>query len=283
MKLKEYINEYIASLSTNDININDIYFLLTKYFNVHSGNEVRLNYNNKELDISEMKDISSLLNRYYIQKEPLQYIIGYQNFYNEKYIVNSNVLIPRSDTELLVDEAIKLINKYKYNSLIDMCTGSGAVGISIANNSNIEKVYLADISKEALEVTKENVILNNVINKCTIIYSNLFNNLSNKVDIIVSNPPYIKTSIINELDIYVKKEPILALDGGADGLKIYTEILNSASNYIKDNGYILFEIGYDQKEDLINLISQYNHYEYIDCKKDIEDRDRVIICRFHQN
>lgn len=156
-------------------------------------------------------------------------------------------------------------------------------GVSIAKNSNINKVFLADISKEALDVCSRNIELNNVCNKCQTILSNIFNNIEiSDFEMLVSNPPYIKRDVLQSLDESVKHEPILALDGGIDGLKVYTKILDEAQSRLKDMAPILFEIGYDQKQDLINLLSKYDCYEYIECIKDIEKRDRVIVCRFHQ-
>ena len=162
--------------------------------------------------------------------------------------------------------------------------GSGAIGISIAKNSSINSMYLVDISKEALKITKKNISLNNVNEKCKYIYSNFFTNLDSniKVDLIVSNPPYIKKKDLESLDEYVKKEPILALDGGETGMDAYVEILNNAKDYLKSSGLIIFEIGYDEKEDLKKIINGYNYYKYLNCIKDYAGNDRVVVCRFHQ-
>ena len=161
--------------------------------------------------------------------------------------------------------------------------GTGCIGISISNNSNIESTLLCDISKEALEITKDNIKYNNS-SKCVAINTDLFSNViaTNNIDILVSNPPYIKSSVIDTLDNYVKNEPILALDGGSLGLDIYTRILNESVNCLKDGAYILFEIGYDQKDDLINLINNTKYFKYIECIQDLNLKDRVIVCRFHQ-
>ena len=161
--------------------------------------------------------------------------------------------------------------------------GSGCIGISISNNSNIESTLLCDISKEATNLTKENIRYNTA-SKCSAINTDLFENIrvKNSIDILVSNPPYIKSSVIDTLDEYVKNEPILALDGGISGLDIYTRILNESIYCLKDNAYIIFEIGYDQKEELIKLINENKYFEYIECVKDLNFKDRVIVCRFHQ-
>ena len=161
--------------------------------------------------------------------------------------------------------------------------GSGCIGISISNNSNIENSLLCDISKEAISIVNENIILNKAL-KCSAIVTNLFSNIDvkNDIDIIVSNPPYIKSVVIETLDEYVKNEPILALDGGKNGLDMYIRILNECVTCLKDEAYVIFEIGYDQKEDLINLINNNKYFEYIECVQDLNLNDRVVVCRFHQ-
>lgn len=161
--------------------------------------------------------------------------------------------------------------------------GVGLFGISIAKNSNAKKVTLCDISYEALEIAKKNIEANNSSDKCEVIQSDIFSNIMDKkFDMLVSNPPYIKSLDIATLDESVKKEPLIALDGGADGLNIYRRLLDGAKHILNDNSPILFEIGFRQKADLIQLISNYTCYEYIECIKDLERRDRVLVCRFHQ-
>lgn len=174
---------------------------------------------------------------------------------------------------------------YKNLKILDLCTGSGAIGISIANNISGCKVTLSDISKEALEVTKKNCIKNKVEDRVNIIQSDLFESIdeNNKFDIIVSNPPYIKTDVIKTLDKEVQNEPILALDGGEDGLDIYRRIIKEAHKYLKCNGYLCLEIGYDQKEDVTKLIEKTNYYQDKYSKKDLAGNDRIIICKKKEN
>lgn len=174
---------------------------------------------------------------------------------------------------------------YKNLKILDLCTGSGAIGISIANNISGCKVTLSDISKEALEVTKKNCIKNKVEDRVNIILSDLFESIdeNNKFDMIVSNPPYIKTDVIKTLYKEVQNEPILALDGGEDGLKIYRRIINEAYNFLNDDGYLCLEIGYDQKQEVINLIQQVGKYTNIYSKKDLASNDRIIICNNKEN
>lgn len=285
MNLKEYILKYLNDNNIKNYNINDIYVIIAHTLNI-SKNKIILNLDNSSyfnmINITDINTLKTNLNDYYIRYTPLQYIIGKWSFFKEEYIVNKNVLVPRADSEILVETAIKYINENKFASLIDMCTGSGAIGISISKNSDIQNVTLCDISKEALVVTKKNIEKNRA-NKCKILHTDLFSKVNplEKVDIIVSNPPYIKSKDITSLDNYVKNEPILALDGGEDGIYIYRKIIKEASNYLRSEGYLLFEIGYNQKEEIIEIIEK-SKFKYIECIKDLGLNDRVVVCRFHQ-
>ena len=240
----------------------------TKEFIIANGNYTLNEYLQQEL----LKKIEQL--KEYI---PIQYLIKKQEFMKLNFYVNENVLIPRSDTEILVEE---IINKYNKDNLkiLDICTGSGCIAISLKKYMPNTEIYATDISKEALKVANINAKNNNV--KINFIYSDMFKNLKNKkFNIIVSNPPYIRTKIIPYLEKEVQKEPKLALDGGEDGLYFYREIIKEAYTYLKEKGIIFLEIGYDQKEEVINIIKKDNRYKFVECKKDLENNDRVIIIR----
>lgn len=237
------------------------------------------------LNINEQLQIYMLLNKWYIEKIPLQYLLGKQAFYQEEYMVNPDVLIPRADTEILVETAISYINNHHLENVIDLCTGSGCVGISIACHSIVQKVFLSDISFKALEVANQNIRNNGVENKCFAVQSDLlqvFIDSNHSYDMIVSNPPYIPTSVISTLEETVQNEPKLALDGGESGIIFYERILEQASLVLADNGYLIFEIGYDQQQALKTLVSHNTQFEWITCIKDYGNQDRVVICRFHQ-
>ena len=208
---------------------------------------------------------------------PIQYITNNQEFMNLNFYVDENVLIPQPDTETLVEE---VINEYKEKKcrILDLCTGSGAIAVSLAKYINESNIVASDISMKALQIAKLNAEKNLVRKKIEFIESDMFDKIYKEdFDIIVSNPPYIKTKVIEELDKQVKNEPYIALDGGADGLKFYKIIIENAYKYIKNEGKVFLEIGYDQKNELINLFKENNHYENIYSKKDLGENDRIIV------
>ena len=190
--------------------------------------------------------------------------------------VDENVLIPRADTEIVVEEAIKIINENNLTNILDMCTGSGAIAIAISKYTENRNINAVDISEKALEVARKNAISNNTT-AIEFICSDMFENVTGKYDLIISNPPYIQKNVIESLDENVKKEPILALDGGDDGLDFYRNLENNAYEYLNENGYLVLEIGFDQKGEVTKLLQ--NKYKDIICKKDLGGNDRVIICK----
>ncbi len=199
---------------------------------------------------------------------PLWYILGDTEFYGYKIKVDENVLIPRPETEELVSEAIKVVNKD--SKVLDMCTGSGAIAVAIAKQVGCD-VDGVDVSSKALEVAKQNAELNDA--NITFIESDLFANVSEKYDLIVSNPPYIRTADIENLSKEVKFEPKLALDGGVDGLYFYRRIAEKAKEHLNENGVLLMECGYDQKQAIMDLLSGFSS---VTCIKDLEGKDRII-------
>ena len=210
----------------------------------------------------------------YKNGEPVQYIIGDVNFYGNTIKVNKDVLIPRYETEELVEKTIKKI-KNKFNKkidVLDLCTGSGCIAITIKKEIN-SNVTATDISSDALEVAKENVNLNNVDVK--LINSDLFNNIDGKFDCIISNPPYI--SYDEEIDEIVKNnEPNIALYAPNNGLYFYEEILKNIKKYLNDEFIIAFEIGYKQGESLVELAIRYFINVTISVEKDLQGRDRFL-------
>lgn len=216
---------------------------------------------------------------------PIQYITNYQCFYGLDFYVDSNVLIPQPDTEILVEEVIQLAQNMKHNiAILDMCTGSGAIAIAIAKHTNC-KMTAVDISKEALEIVRKNAIQNQV--KIETLQSDMFENVSEKFDLIVSNPPYIETKMLENLSQEVKNEPRIALDGGEDGLEFYRTLAKEATQYLQMNGILAVEIGYNQKQEVMQLLEKYGFCD-IYSKKDFGNHDRIVVrkmeeikCHFH--
>ena len=213
------------------------------------------------------------------ENKPIQYVIGNVNFYGLKFIVNKNVLIPRFETEELVEQVVeyaKSLNKDKIK-ILDLGCGSGAIGLTLKSILKDSEVTLVDISKEALEVAKLNA--NNLNLDVTFIESDWFSNVGlDKYDIIVSNPPYIKTD--EEIEEIVKNnEPSLALYGGIDGLDCYRKILANIKPYLNDKFLIAFEIGESQKEEIYDIVEKYLKDVEIICKKDLYGRNRMIFVR----
>lgn len=217
--------------------------------------------------------------------EPIQYIIGKQEFYGLDFFVNKNVLIPQPDTEILVVETLENIKQYFYSKnikILDLCTGSGAIAISIKKNvdkycGQTNEIWASDISHEALSIAEINSEKNNV--EINFIESDLFNNINERFDVIVSNPPYIETNVIHNLPVEVQNEPKLAIDGGEDGLEFYRTIAKEAPNFLNSEGIVLVEIGYNQKDEVIRIFEE-NNYKEIYSKKDYSGNDRIVVARF---
>lgn len=218
---------------------------------------------------------------------PLQYILGEWQFMGLDFKVNENVLIPRQDTEVLVLKVLDILGEeYKKDKrqvrILDMCTGSGCIGISIAKLYPESMVTAVDISEEALVVARENAKINDIEN-IEFISSDLFENLSvdgddDKFDIIVSNPPYISTEEMKSLMPEVRDyEPRMALDGDDDGLIFYRRIIADSKPFIKSGGFLVFEIGCTQAEDVKELMR--TRYESIEVLEDLAGLDRVVAGR----
>ena len=232
---------------------------------------------NEEVEQSTKTEFLEAISK--IQKHiPIQYITKKQEFMKMDFYVDENVLIPQPDTEIVVEEAIDIINRNKLSKVLDMCTGSGILAISIAKYTDASKITAVDISEKALEVAEKNAISNDVDTKIKFIKSDMFKNISGKFDLIISNPPYIRTDVIKTLSEEVKNEPILALDGGIKGLDFYNIIAENAKKYLNENGYLVLEIGYDQKKEVVNLL-EAQEYSEIRVIKDMGGNDRVIVCK----
>lgn len=209
---------------------------------------------------------------------PIEHITHQKEFMKLNFYVNEKVLIPRQDTEILVEEVIEIAKRTKAKKILDLCTGSGAIAVSLAKYLQNCEITATDISEDALKIARKNAKNNEVEKQITFIQSDIFTNLKKeKFDIIVSNPPYIKRKVIEKLEREVKKEPYIALEGGEDGLYFYRKIINEAYEYLKYNGFLCFEIGFDQKIDVIELIENEEKFDKIYSKKDLCGMDRIIV------
>ena len=228
-------------------------------------------HTNEEVDPEVLTEYERVVEKR-AEHVPLQYITGEQEFMGMTFKVNSNVLIPRQDTETLVEETLKVIEPQM--EVLDLCTGSGCILLSILKNAPTVKGTGSDISKQALLVAKENAKIHEL--DAEWVRSNLFDNVSGQFDLIVSNPPYIPQTVIPTLmPEVVQFEPLQALDGGLDGLDFYRKITEEAPNYLKENGYLFFEIGYDQGDAVRQLLLDAG-FKDVAVIKDLAGNDRVV-------
>ena len=279
MTIKELINQGIMMLKNEGIDAPKNKAKMILQHTLKKSRDYLLIYDSKEVTKIQrdeyIKDIKRL-----IMGEPLQYITGMQEFMKLKFLVTKDVLIPQPDTEILTQEVMEILSKIQNPVILDMCTGSGAIAIAIAKYVQNVKIYAVDISKKALEIAKENAKLNGVANNIEFIESDLFEKLKEKkFDVIVSNPPYIPTNDIKKLPKDVQNEPKIALDGGKDGLDFYRRIAKDGYNFLKRQGYICLEIGYDQKNDVLKIINEQRRYVETYSKKDLCQNDRVIVTK----
>lgn len=275
MKIKDIIIKYSQELEKiSDTPRLDVEIILQKVLNV---DRIYIHLNlEKELDKKNMKKFNTLINQR-LNNRPVAYIVENREFMGLDFFVKEGVLIPRPDTENLVEEIINIC-KYKENlNILDIGTGSGAISVSLAKYLNA-KVTSFDIEDIPLEVGKLNAKNNNV--EVEFIKSDLFSAVKDKdikFDVIVSNPPYITDEEIKTLHPQVKDyEPYSALFGGEDGLYFYKEITKESIKYLKNGGILAYEVGYNQAEDVIKIMEKYN-YQKVYKKKDIQGIDRVVI------
>ena len=310
MKLQELIQNSKHELDSLNIEEADIKLkILIEYVFKISKEKLILKYKD-EINNKKVEEFRKLLKKLE-NGIPIQYIINNQEFMGLNFYVDEDVLIPQPDTEILVEEVIKYCNELRNNEpedketnkdykeniekepiinkedkninkktikILDLCTGSGIIGISIYKYLENVEIYASDISQKALNIAEKNTNLNNA--KINFINSDMFENIHIKdFDIIVSNPPYIESKVIKSLSKEVQNEPKLALDGGEDGLKFYRSILENTKDYLRKNGAIFLEIGYDQKEKIEEILKSYKIYKEKKCIKDFVGNNRVIIIK----
>lgn len=346
MRIVDALDDKIRLLKLNKIDDSSIIARELLCFIMHVDKTQLIIHEYDEIENNILQEFSKEIENI-INGKPIQYITHNQEFMGLDFYVDENVLIPQPDTEILVEEVLKIAKNLEKSSvhnattkfikatgkikeltdeiadeknmsefeknnndkikILDLCTGSGAIAISLDKilNKNSEKdnaeklkeeycncnkkevkkqkcgnaiVFASDISTNALEVAEKNNELNET--KVKFVLSDLFGKIEeNKFDIIVSNPPYIRTNVIKELSEQVKHEPQIALDGGEDGLDFYRNIINEAPKYLKPNGYLCLEIGFDQKEAVINILKNTEKYCNIKAVKDLSGNDRCVIAQ----
>lgn len=256
-----------------------------EYFNAKLLLENVLNCKDNYLVINKYEELTPIQESSYKKHikdvkagKPLQYITNKQVFYDSEFYVDENVLIPQPDTAFVVDKALNILlsmNLDRPLKILDLCTGSGAIAIIISKKlkeKNIEfEMTASDISNGALKVAMTNAEKIVSDTKIRFVLSNLFDEINGKFDMIISNPPYVKSDDIGKLSLDVQNEPHIALDGGNDGLEFYKRISKQVDNYLSDNGYLVLEIGYDQGKEVCELFNDSNFY------KDLNNNDRCVI------
>ena len=277
MLIKEAIRKGMILLKTNNIQEPNLKSRLLMQYILNKPRQYMLIHDNEELTNKQEKAYLENIEKM-IKGVPLQHITHSQEFMKMNFYVNENVLIPRPDTEILVEEVINIAKKTNAKKILDLCTGSGAIAISLAKYIENSQITAVDISEEALRIAKLNAVNNNVEDKITFVKSDLFENIvKEKYDIIVSNPPYIKKDFMKKLDKEVQQEPYIALDGGYDGLDFYRKIISEGYQYLKFKGYLCMEIGYGQKQEVFDIIKSQEKYSNTYSKIDLGGNDRIVV------
>ncbi len=225
--------------------------------------------------------VSSALKRRFLG-EPIQYILGVADFMGIEFKVTPSVLIPRPETEILVETAVKLLPSAFSGDILDIGTGSGCIAVSLARAFPGASIKAVDISFEALQVAKANAVSNHLQAQIEFIHNDLFpprHHSPGKYDLIISNPPYIISQEIDGLQIEVRKEPRLALDGGIDGLDFYRRIIEGSLNYLNGSGLLIMEMGFNQAKAIKNSFQKSRNFEIIEAVRDYSGIERVIAAR----
>ncbi|MGM9533769.1 MAG: peptide chain release factor N(5)-glutamine methyltransferase [Intestinibacter sp.] len=278
MTIKEIIIKYCQQLENiSDTPRLDVELLLKKALGDVDSMYIRMNLDKALSDEQEKYFLEMMKDR--LNERPIAYIIGNREFMGLDFFVKEGVLIPRPDTETLVEEIINICNNKTGLNILDIGTGSGAITVSLAKYLDKSHVVSVDISDIALEIASKNAISNNVDGRIDFIKSDVFSNVPDemKFDIIVSNPPYIKKADISGLDRQVKDfEPYNALEGGEDGLDFYRRITEESRQFLKQDGILAYEVGHDQASD-VSKIMQQNGFKGIYTKCDLQGFQRVVI------
>lgn len=260
MRIKDYL----------DKNYDIILIALTYLLDINKSSVILRS--GEELDSDIGLKLDGILEKYN-KGYPLQYALGEWEFYGLNFKVDERALIPRFETEIIVDFLLK--SSYKKDKILDIGTGSGAIAISLGKNLPTSQIVGSDIEEKALSLARENKERLKASN-VSFIKSDLFEEISEKFDIIISNPPYINQTDYDKLDERLYHEPKSALLASEDGLYFYRRIIKEANSYLNQGGRLVFEIGYDQKQRICELLNE-SDFKNITCMKDYNDFDRFII------
>jgi len=263
--------------------MNEAELLLTDITKL-SRAELYLNWSRPLLPLEQAKVCAAIVRR--LNGEPIDYILGKKEFMGLEFKVNSKVLVPRPETEILTEEVLLLARKFNKKDLkiLDVGTGSGCIAVTLAKMIPSSKISAVDISDKALAVAKENAQRQGA--KIDFMQSDLFSALDlsrGKYDIIISNPPYIRSNDLAGLQVEVGHEPKIALDGGKDGLDFYRRIVPESVNFLNDGGILALEIGFDQLQSVKDIFARANEFEVIKQAKDYSGHDRVILAKVNKN
>jgi len=279
MKIKDIINYGVAMIKNTESPSLETQMMIAK---VIEKDRLYIMLNLEEdIDESKVEIIKTMIDKRK-NSYPLQYILGEREFWSMDFKVSEGVLIPRQDTEILIEETLKKLKDNKHKSNLkgfEIGVGSGIISITLLKEIETLTMIGVDINDKAIELTKANALKHEVNDRLCILNSNLFEkiNKENQFDFIISNPPYIETKVIDSLKEDIKKhEPKLALDGGEDGLDFYRAIIEQSKSYISPEGFIAFEIGYNQGE-AVKKIFVENGYPNVTIAKDLAGFDRVVI------
>ncbi len=269
MKLFELRRQWKSEFQALNIDTCDVDFIISEVLSV-SRTDLAL--------ISEITDEQKKIldSKIALRKKhiPVDKIFSHAYFYNLEFKVDENVLTPRQDSEIVVDSALDYIQKFGYTKVLDMCTGSGCLSIAISKNSKVSMTAV-DVSSKALKIAQFNAKANGVDIK--FIQSDMFKNVHDTFDLVVTNPPYIASRVVDTLDVEVREhDPRLALDGGDSGLDYYRIIENDIHKVLRKNGVLIMEIGDDQLDSVTQI---FKKYELLETKKDLGGNDRVMIYR----
>ena len=267
MKLKDWVDRNRLLFEAGDLN-----FLLKSLFNQDRFYDSVKNYALSP----DQEDYLEVLKKQYLRGLPIAYILGLEEFFGLKIILDRCVFIPRPETELLVEKALEIISRENSSYILDLCCGSSAVAIAIDKNADKPlNIFSSDISWEALKVARSNVALHKA--KVCLLQSDLFSAFKQQsFDLIICNPPYVERKLIIGS---LKYEPRIALDGGERGLDFIEKILDKAYNYLGKKGCLIMEVGYNHKEPVDKMVENLNVYDTIEWIKDYSGYDRAIVLR----